>query len=194
MRKYLAEITGTFILTFTIILSLAGAAPMATPVAAALAVGIGVYMFGSLSGAHFNPAITLGVLAVRKISVNDAVLYITSQLIGAGAATILARTIVEMPTLNVSSSPDVMMMELIGTFILALGVGAAVHGKVSQGASGLTVGGSLLVGIIVAAAGSNGVLNPAVALGIGSFSYAYLLGPVVGGALGMVLYSNLHKN
>ncbi len=194
MRKYLAEITGTFILTFTVILSLAGAAPMATPVAAALAVGIGVYMFGSLSGAHFNPAITLGVLAVRKISVNDAVLYITSQLIGAGAATILARTIVEMPTLNVSSSPDVMMMELIGTFILALGVGAAVHGKVSQGASGLTVGGSLLVGIIVAAAGSNGVLNPAVALGIGSFSYAYLLGPVVGGALGMVLYSNLHKN
>ena len=194
MRKYLAEITGTFILTFTMILSLAGAAPMATPVAAALAVGIGVYMFGSLSGAHFNPAITLGVLAVRKISVNDAVLYITSQLIGAGAATILARTIVEMPTLNVSSSPDVMMMELIGTFILALGVGAAVHGKVSQGASGLTVGGSLLVGIIVAAAGSNGVLNPAVALGIGSFSYAYLLGPVVGGALGMVLYSNLHKN
>lgn len=194
MRKYLAEITGTFILTFTVILSLAGAAPMATPIAAALAVGIGVYMFGSLSGAHFNPAITLGVLAVRKISVNDAVLYITSQLIGAGAATILARTIVEMPTLTASSSPDVMMMELIGTFILALGVGAAVHGKVSPGASGLTVGGSLLVGIIVAAAGSNGVLNPAVALGIGSFSYAYLLGPVVGGALGMVLYSNLHKN
>ena len=97
MRKYLAEITGTFILTFTVILSLAGAAPMATPVAAALAVGIGVYMFGSLSGAHFNPAITLGVLAVRKISVQDAVLYITSQLIGAGIATILARTIVQMP-------------------------------------------------------------------------------------------------
>ena len=58
----------------------------------------------------------------------------------------------------------------------------------------LVLGFALLVGIIVAAAGSNGVLNPAVALGIGSFSYAYLLGPVVGGALGMVLYSNLHKN
>ena len=194
MRKYLAEITGTFILTFTVILSLAGAAPMATPVAAALAVGIGVYMFGSVSGAHFNPAITLGVLAVRKISVQDAVLYITSQLIGAGIATILARTIVQMPELTISNDPDVMMMELIGTFILALGVAAAVHGKVSQGASGLTVGGSLLIGIIVAAAGSNGVLNPAVALGIGSLSYAYLLGPVVGSALGMALYSNLHKN
>ena len=194
MRKYLAEITGTFILTFTVILSLAGAAPMATPVAAALAVGIGVYMFGSLSGAHFNPAITLGVLAVRKISVQDAVLYITSQLIGAGIATILARTIVQMPELTISNDPDVMMMELIGTFILALGVAAAVHGKVSHGASGLTVGGSLLIGIIVAAAGSNGVLNPAVALGIGSLSYAYLLGPVVGSALGMALYSNLHKN
>jgi glycerol uptake facilitator-like aquaporin len=194
MRKYLAEIIGTFLLTFAVILSLAGAAPLATPIAAALAVGVGVYMFGSLSGAHFNPAITLGVLAIRKISVKDAVLYITAQLIGAGAATILARRLVQMPELTVSNDPDVMMMELIGAFILALGVGAAVHGKVSQGASGITVGGSLLLGIIIAAAGSNGVLNPAVALGIGSFSYAYLLGPVVGGALGMVLYSNLHKN
>jgi aquaporin Z len=192
MRKYIAEIIGTFILTFAVILSLTEGAPLATPVTAGLALGAGVYMFGGLSGAHFNPAITLGVLAIRKISTKDAILYISSQLIGAAAASELARRIVTMPVLAVAENNLVMAMELIGAFVFSLGVAAVVNGKVSQGASGLTVGGSLLLGIVIAAASSNGVLNPAVAIGIGSFSYSYLLGPVVGATLGMALYKNLH--
>ena len=56
----------------------------------------------------------------------------------------------------------------------------------------MVVGGSLLLGIAVAALlGSNGVLNPAVALGIGSFNVMYVLGPILGSVLGMQLYKRL---
>ena len=82
----------------------------------------------------------------------------------------------------------VIMAEIVGTFVFAFGVAAAVHGRVSQGASGLAVGGSLLLGISLAAKGSNAVLNPAVALGIGSVSASYLIGPVIGAILAMVIY------
>jgi glycerol uptake facilitator-like aquaporin len=58
--------------------------------------------------------------------------------------------------------------------------------------SGLVVGGSLLLGIALASLlGSNGVINPAVALGIGSFNVMYVLGPVLGSLLGMQVYKRL---
>jgi glycerol uptake facilitator-like aquaporin len=191
MKKYVAEILGTFILTLTVLLSISGAFPVPTPVLAALAVGIGVYTMGNISGAHFNPAITLGVLAVSKISSRDAIMYICSQLLGAAAASELARRVVEIPVLDIVESNLIMLAELLGTLILAFGIASVVFGKVSQGASGLTIGGSLLLGVSIAAVASNGVLNPAVALGIGSFSFSYLIGPIAGAVLGMLLYKNM---
>ena len=192
MRKYVAEILGTFILTLSVILSLNGAFPVPTPVIAGLALGAGVYTLGGVSGAHFNPAITLGALAINKISVTDAFMYICSQIIGAAGAAELARQVIIEPRALVAlESSMVMLAEMLGTLVFSLGVASAVYGKVSQGASGLAVGGSLLLGISIASAATNGVLNPAVALGIGSFSYSYLLGPTVGAVLGMLLYKNL---
>jgi glycerol uptake facilitator-like aquaporin len=75
--------------------------------------------------------------------------------------------------------------------MLALGVDSVVHEKVPVGAAGLTIGGSLLLGIALAATNSNGMLNPAVAFGVGSFSLAYVIGPVVGAAIAMLLYKYL---
>jgi glycerol uptake facilitator-like aquaporin len=193
MNKYFTEILGTFILTLAVSLSLSGTFPVPTPIVAGLALGFGVYAFGGISGAHFNPAITLGVLGIGKISSKDAILYVSSQLIGAAAASEFARRIITPATLTVDENNLVMMMEMLGAFIFSLGVAAVVNNKVSQGASGLAIGGSLLLGILVASTGSNGVLNPAVALGIGSFSFSYLIGPIVGAVLGMALYKNLAK-
>ena len=83
------------------------------------------------------------------------------------------------------------MKSPLGTFWLAIGVAAVVYGKAPGPASGLTIGASLLLGIAMAAPVSNGVLNPAVALGIGSFSAMYVIGPIVGSAIAMVLYRYL---
>lgn len=193
IKKISAEILGTLILTLAVAVSLAGTFPVPTPVIAGLALGMGVYSLGNISGAHFNPAITLSLLAIKKISVNDAVIYICSQLIGAAAAAHIARHMVSVaPAVNPDAYP-IMMAELIGTFIFATGVAAAAHDKVSPGASGLVVGGSLLLGISVAASVSIGILNPAVALGLGSFSYSYMLGPIVGAILAMAFYKYISE-
>lgn len=187
LKKYLAEFIGTLVLTLAVSFSLAGTFAVPTPVIAGLALGLGVYTLGPVSGAHFNPAITIGLMAIRKTAVKDGVLYLAAQLLGAAAAMLLARHMVVMPDLPVLDTPMVAAAEMLGTFVFAFGVAAVAHDNVTQGASGLVVGGSLLLGISLAAA-SNGVLNPAVALGIGSFSLSYMIGPLAGAILAMVVY------
>jgi glycerol uptake facilitator-like aquaporin len=82
--------------------------------------------------------------------------------------------------------------ELLGTFFFTFGIASVVYGKTPSAMSGVVVGGSLLLGISIAALlGSNGVLNPAVAFGIGSFGFAYVFGPIVGSILGMQAYKYL---
>ena len=72
-------------------------------------------------------------------------------------------------------------------------IGAVVLGLVPAAASGLVIGGSLLLGVSWAAHTSNGVLNPAVALGIGSFSAAYIWGPILGAVIGTIVCAYLAK-
>jgi glycerol uptake facilitator-like aquaporin len=188
MNKYFAEFIGTFVLALAVSVSLAGTFPVPTPVIAGLALGYGVYAMGGVSGAHFNPAITLGLLSIRKISPHDAAMYIAMQLIGASLATIVAKQYIVVPALPVLDNPMVMLGEGLGTFVFAFGVAAVAKGQVSQGASGLAVGGSLLLGLLIASPASNAVLNPAVALAIGSFSLSYFVGPILGAIIAMLLY------
>ncbi len=69
-----------------------------------------------------------------------------------------------------------------------------VYGRTSKELSGVVVGGSLLLGITISALiGANGVLNPAVALGIGSFNAMYLIAPILGSIAGMQLYKYLSE-
>jgi glycerol uptake facilitator-like aquaporin len=143
---------------------------------------------GAISGTHINPAVTLGVLAIGKISVKDAVIYWVVQFAGGLLAMVVSGTIAPRTPLTVIDNGMVFLAEALGTFVLAYGVASVVHDKAPGGAAGLTIGGSLLVGISLAATQSNGVLNPAVALGIGSFSWTYIVGPALGGVAAMVLY------
>ena len=76
MNKYLAEFVGTFLLTLAVSVCLASKFPVPTAVVAALTLGVSVYVFGAISGTHINPAITLGILSVGRISPKDAALYI----------------------------------------------------------------------------------------------------------------------
>lgn len=192
MRKYLAEFIGTFALAFAVSMSLAGNFPVPTPVLAALTLGLFVYTMGHVSGTHINPAITIGLLSINKIKLMDAVYYIIAQFAGAALAYCLSNQLVARATLTVVDSPWVLLAEALGALFFGFGVAAVVYGKVAKEMSGLVVGGSLLLGISFSALmNANGVLNPAVALGIGSFGIMYVVGPVIGVSLGMWLFKYL---
>ena len=83
--------------------------------------------------------------------------------------------------------------EALGALFFTFGIASVVYGKTPHDASGAVVGSSLLLGIACAGlAGSLGVLNPAVALALGVFNWAYIIGPIVGSIVGMNLYRQLH--
>lgn len=193
MKKYLTELLGTFCLAFAVGLSLGGYFPVPTPVIAALTLGLFVYTVGHVSGAHLNPAITLGALSIRKIALEDAVAYWVAQFIGGGLAMLVISYFIRPELLNISVDPKVAIAEALGAFFFAFGVASVIYGRVPKDISGIAVGGSLLLGISLAASVSNGVLNPAVAVGIGSFSPAYLFGPLVGALLGMQAFKWLSE-
>ncbi|MBI1790463.1 MAG: aquaporin [Acidobacteria bacterium] len=194
MNKYIAEFLGTFMLALAVGLSLAGKFPVPTPVVAAVTLMVCVYTLGAICGTHINPAVTLGVLSIGKMSVKDAVGYWVAQFAGGAAAYGITGLLVTRAAVTAVDSGGVFGAEVLGTFMLAFGVASVVHGKAPGPAAGLTIGGSLLAGISYAATISNGVLNPAVALGIGSFSVVYLLAPLVGGFLAMQAYKFIAKD
>ncbi len=192
MKTYITETIGTFALTLVVALSLAGSFPISTPVLAALTLGLFVYSVGHISGTHINPAVTIGLWSIRKISTKNALGYILAQFVGAALASGLVVKTVGLATLTVGNTSAVFWAELIGTAFFAFGIASVVYEKVSSALSGVVVGGSLLLGIALAALlGSNGVLNPAVAFGIGSFNLLYILGPIIGSVVGMQVYNKI---
>ena len=193
MRKYIAELLGRFGLTLAVALSLAGSFPVATPVLAALTLGLFVYSIGHISGTHINPAVTIGAWFIKKISSQDALFYIIFQFVGAELAMIVSHLMVTPTLLTVASTLPVLIAELLGTFFFTFGIASVIYNKAPSIMNGVVVGGSLLLGISIASPLSNGVLNPAVALGIGSFSLAYAIGPVLGSILGMSVFKLLSR-
>lgn len=192
MKKYLAELIGTFFLAFTVAVALRGLFPVATPLLAGLCLGLLVFTIGSISGAHVNPGVTIGLLSIGKISLNDAIKYIIAQLIGGAVAMVAAQQLLTPVSLVAGNSSILVVAEALGALVFGFGIAAVASGKVPGDVAGFTVGGSLLLGLSIAGGlGSNAVLNPAIALGIGSLSLTYVLAPVLGFILGMQLYKYL---
>jgi glycerol uptake facilitator-like aquaporin len=192
INKYIAEFIGTFLLTFGVLLSVSYGLALPTPVIAGLILGLLVYTIGGISGTHINPAITLGLLSIRKISAKDALMYIVFQFLGACLALILGHFLTPAH-IQVINSWSIFFGETLGTFILAFGVSAVVMQESLSKMGGIIIGGSLLLGILFASPFSNGVLNPAVALGIGSFSLIYLISPIIGSVCGMQCMNYLQR-
>jgi aquaporin Z len=190
-NKLIAEAVGTFGLALAVLTSLSmEGAMMVTPVVAGLVLALFVYTIGARSGCHINPAITLGLWSINKIKTNDAVSYIIAQLLGALVAFGLVSTLIGNVALGMApESMTVFLAEIIGAAFFAFGVAAVVSGPVHGHMSGLVVGGSLLLGIMLAVAfGSAGILNPAVALALGALNLSYALGSIIGAVLGMNFY------
>lgn len=190
-RKYAAECFGTAVLTYSVLGSLHQNSP--TPFIAALTLMFLVYVLGGISGAHVNPAVTIGLWSIRKIQSMEVALYIASQLVGAVAAQLLFLWQIGVPAVTATESIPVAVAEGVGAFLFVFGVAAVASDKVHKAISGFVVGASLLLGVLVATLASNGVLNPAVAIGIRSLSVGYLLAPIVGAILGAQLFKWMAK-
>ena len=156
----------------------------------AVALTVIVLVFGGVSGAHVNPAITFGMWTARRIGTLRAISYVAAQMLGGLAAWQLYQYMTDKPLAakTVTFDTHIWVAELVGTFILALGFAAAVSRVYDALQSAVVYSSALFVGIIVASVGSAGLLNPALSLGVRSWGTAYLLGPLVGGLIAVNLY------
>lgn len=187
----IAEFIGTFSLAYAVLASINGSvAAIPTPVIAGFTLMLAVLSIGGISGAHINPAVTIGLLSVNKISLRDAAGYLVAQFAGAVVALALLSTLLENEVVGVQSDAStwpIFFAELIGAAIFTFGVAAAVDQGLQRISAAALVGGSLFLGIFFAAIVSNGILNPAVSVTIQSATWAYLAGPIVGAIIGMNL-------
>ena len=172
INKYLAEFIGTFFLVLTIGCSvLAGGAGVIPPLAIGSALMVMVYAGGHLSGAHYNPAVTIAVWLRGRCPASDIVPYIASQVLGASAAAAAVRFLrpVEAAAVQavVRDVPRAFTAEFLYTFALAYVVLNVATSKRTQGNSyyGLAIGFTVLTGAFAVGDISGGAFNPAVAVG-----------------------------
>ena len=204
MKRYLTEFIGTLFLVLTIGLSVLGGSPLA-PLAIGVALTAMVYMGGHVSGAHYNPAVSLAMLFGGKFAAKDLIPYVVSQLAGAIAGAllvvaILGRTFAPAPGAG-SPMLSALLVEVAFTFALALVVLNVGTTKANAGNSfyGIAIGFTVMAGAFAGGGVSGGAFNPAVGagpilvqalLGGGTFAnlWLYLVGPFVGGALAALAF------
>lgn len=161
---------------------------------AAITFALLTLVFNATSGAHFNPAVTIGMWTLRKINTLQALAFIAAQMLGGLAAWRLAEYFIGQSLTNIAGKNfewKVLVAEMIGTLIFTFGIAAAIYQNYEGGKLVATVGMALFVGIVVASLASNAVLNPAIALGNQTWGRAYIFGPIVGSIVGMNLYALL---
>lgn len=157
---------------------------------AGLTLAMLVLAIGKVSGAHVNPAVTIGLWTLRKVQTTTAVAMIAAQFLGAVVALRLFQYFQNDVLNNIAGkfSWHIMWAETIGALVFGFGIAAAVTQKLEGYAKAYAIGVSLMLGALVASTASNGFLNPAVALGNNSWSWIYVTAPIVGMTLGMNIY------
>ena len=177
-------------------------------------IGLMVYAFGHISGAHINPAVTIPMMITKKISVQDGIGYIIFQLIGAIVAALSLKAI--LPELGAkvnfgtqggpsellnSSIMAGIAVEIILTFFLVTVIFlTAVHKKAPAGIHGISIGGMVfllhLVGVPLTGASMNPArtFGPAVVSGFWELHWLYWLAPIVGGIIAGVIMNYVFVN
>jgi len=194
LAAIVAEFLGASVLTMAVYTIIARTSfPLFSGMAAGATIAVLTMAVGAASGAHFNPAITFGLWTVRKVSTARAVVFIAAQMLGAIAAWGLLKYFLGHSLTSLAGSFEwkIFVAEALGTAVFAFGFASAVFQKFENGKAAATVGIALTVGILVASLASNAILNPAVALGIQSWSWTYAVAPLVGALVGMNVYSLL---
>src|SRR6476660_5657460 len=172
MNKYIAEFIGTFFLVLTIGCTGIGAgAGVIAPLAIGAALMVMVFAGGHISGAHYNPAVTLGVLIRGKVNAADVVPYMVAQLAGAGLAALIVIKFLRAGAAITAITPNVgpaLLAEFLFTFALVYVVlnAAAAEGTSGNSFYGLAIGMTVMTGAFAVGDISGGAFNPAVAVGI----------------------------
>jgi len=189
-------------------------------VAIAFAHGLAImafaFAYGSVSGGHMNPAVTVGVLAAGAMSVREAIGYIVSQLIGGVAGALLLRTVLGgaatglgMPalahnlalgatSLTITPAAGFMIEAVLAFFLVTVVLSTAVAGRAGSLAP-LAIGMTLTFNILMGGALTGAPFNPARALGpmvaTGNFTDAwlYLTAPIAGAIVAALLHTGLSR-
>jgi len=213
LPAYAAEFVGTFLLVLFICLIVSVAAGLQVSDFAVIGLvhvfvlSMLIYTLGGTSGAHFNPAVTVALAALREIRPIDAVIYIFLQLSGAITAALLTKALLldegeaanygatlVGPFLSEKAFPG-LIAEAIGTFVLMWAImGTAVNPRGQREWAGLVIGGTLGFAVMAIGPLTGAGFNPARSFGPALVSgewanfWVYVVGPLVGALLAAFAY------
>lgn len=216
MSAYVAELLGTFILVFSITLAVTlfvnaqgtGSDWAVVGLVHAFVLFMLIAVLGSVSGGHFNPAVTVGAALLRKISPMDGAMYVILQLIGGICGAFMTKFVLANPladqvnvgaaSLNTSllgGTAEGLVVEALGTFFLVWAVVAmAMNPRAPKEWAPLVIGVTLGFAVMIGGALTGGAYNPARWFGpalVGSeFGdwWAYLVGDLGGAILGALSF------
>jgi MIP family channel proteins len=212
LPRYAGELVGTFVLVVTatgVVVGNAAADGAITHVGVAIATGLVVtamiYALGHLTGAHFNPAVSLAFAVGRHFPVRDLIPYWLAQLAGAVLASLLVRFLwgdvahlgANLPAL---SDGRALVLEGFLTFVLMFVITAVATDVRAVGQSAaLAIGFTVLLAVMFAGPASGASMNPArsfgpaVVSGTWEHQWIYCAGPLVGAVIGVLVYEFLRK-
>ncbi|MGY8798121.1 MAG: MIP/aquaporin family protein [Longimicrobiales bacterium] len=204
MVRYATELIGTFCLVFTIGMTAVAGVDVA-PIAIGAILTALVYMGGHVSGAHYNPSISIALYLRGALDAKHLAPYIAAQLLGACLAAgavlmITGGTFAPAPGEGYGTL-SVLLAEMLMTFALALVIMNVATSKATEGNSyyGLAIGFTVMAGAFAVGGVSGGVFNPAVGFGPilvdmlagdGGFGnlWFYIVGPIVGAAAAVPVF------
>jgi len=198
MKRYLFEFIGTFFLVMTIGLT-------GNPLAIGIMLTVLVYMGGHISGAHYNPAVTISIYLKKLISKEVAIKYILVQIAASTFASaviyFITQDLLKVAPSEIATIPQIIISEFLFTFLLVLVILNVATNKKTEGNSyyGLAIGFTVMASAYCVGGISGGAFNPAVGLGpeITSFlitkdinlfySLIYLIVPTFGGIIAYIV-------
>ncbi|MBI3957356.1 MAG: aquaporin [Chloroflexi bacterium] len=203
MSKYVVEFIGTFFLVLTVGLTLLGGkTPGFEPIAIGSVLAVMIFAGGHVSGGHYNPGVTLGVLLRGKLPMNDAVMYWVAQVVAGVVAAFVAMAFFPAATSPASPTPvQGLLGEFIFSFALVYVVLNVATAKGTDGNSfyGWAIGTTVLVGAYAVGGVTGGAFNSAVAIGaslMGLLSWGniwiYLVANLLGGAAAAYVFKYAH--
>jgi len=202
MRAHVAEFIGVFALVFAGCGAIAlGKLPdTGVAIAFGLAIAVMIYALGHISGAHFNPAVSIGFAIGRHFPWTRVLTYAIAQVAGAVAGALVLRAILGpgVPlgvTTPAGTDLQSFAMEAVLTFFLMLVVTAVATDSRAVGeAAAVAIGGAVALGALVGGPVSGASMNPARSLGPALVSgdlshiWVYVAGPLLGATVAALVY------
>lgn len=201
MNKYITEFIGTFFLVLTVGCTvIGGGSGVIAPLAIGAVLMVMVFAGGHISGAHYNPAVTIGMFVRGRLKAGDIIPYFLAQLCAAALAALIVNQVlrpgIAVTPISFKVGPA-LLAEFLFTFAL---VYVVLHTATAEGTSGnsfygLAIGMTVMAGAFAVGDISGAAFNPAVAVGVSLMGlstwaniWIYLLPQIVAGFVAAVVF------